>query len=800
MSDITPSRAPDSGDAPKRRSIGGRILKWLVGGVAALAIAAALVVGIGLAVAYPQLPDVRGLADYHPKLPLRIYSSDGMLIGEYGDERRSFVPIAQIPLVMREAILSVEDARFYEHQGVDYIGMGRAVLAQFNSFKSQGGSTITMQVARNFYLSSERTFMRKFYEILLAMRIEHTLSKDQILEIYMNQIFLGHRAYGFAAASQTYFGKDIKDVTLAEAAMLAGLPKAPSAYNPINNPKRARERQLYILDRMQENGYITQEQRTAAAAEPIRIAKADATDIHGEYASEAARQAIVAQYGAEAYTRGLNVYTTIRATDQQAAYQALRRGLMNYERRQFYRGPEQYVTLPADPDARDDAIDAALSDHPDNGDLLSAVVVSAAPREVVVMRGDNEKITITGSGLRSVQTALSPRAQPNIQLRPGAVVRIVKRSDGSGWDITQQPQVEGAFVSMDPKSGAVYAMVGGFDFAKNKYNHVTQAWRQPGSTFKPFIYSAALEKGFTANTVINDAPIFFDAPPGGKAWEPKNYSGNYAGPVPLWNALAHSRNIPSVRILQAISPQYAQQWISRFGFAPDKHPAYLTMALGAGSVTPMQMASGYAVFANGGYRVNPYLIARVTDARGKILADVTPPPISESQRAIPERNAFAMDSLLQQVMQRGTGASATAALGRRDIYGKTGTTNDSLDAWFVGFNPTLVAAVWIGYDSPKQLGSRETGGGLALPVWIDYMRTAIKGVPQEPIAPVPGVTNVYGQWVYDEYADGQGVNSLGGGAVPAPGDPNAPAENPAPQDVAPLQQQEQSRIIDLFKQ
>lgn len=795
MSDIKPSRSPETRDAPARGSTGGRILKWFAGGVVALAAAAALVVGIGLAVAYPQLPDVRGLADYHPKLPLRIFSSDGMLIGEYGDERRNFVPIAQIPPIMRNAILSVEDARFYEHQGVDYIGMARAVLAQFNQLRSQGGSTITMQVARNFYLSSERTFTRKFYEILLAMRIEHTLSKDQILEIYMNQIFLGHRAYGFAAAAQTYFGKDIRNISLAEAAMLAGLPKAPSAYNPINNPKRARERQLYILDRMQENGYITQEQRTAAAAEPVRIARADTTDIHGEYAAEAARQAIVSQYGADAYTRGLNVYTTIRATDQQAAYAALRSGLMRYEKRQFYRGPEQYVTLPADADARDDAIDAALSDHPDNGDLLSAVVISADPKKVVVMRGDSESITVTGGGLRSVQTALSPRAQPNIQLRPGAVVRIVKNSDG-GWDITQQPQVEGAFVSLDPRTGAIQAMVGGFDFAKNKYNHVVQAWRQPGSTFKPFIYSAALEKGFTANTIINDAPIFFDAPPGGKSWEPKNYNGGYAGPVPLWNALAHSRNIPSVRILQAISPQYAQQWISRFGFSPDKHPAYLTMALGAGSVTPMLMASAYSVFANGGYRINPYLIARITDARGKILTDVTPPPPSEATRAIPERNAFAMDGLLQQVMQRGTGASATAALGRRDLYGKTGTTNDSLDAWFVGFNPTLVAAVWIGYDSPKQLGSRETGGGLALPVWIDYMRVALKNVPQQPIAPVPGVTNVNGQWVFDEYANGEGVNSLGGGSVPQ-ADPNASGPSP---EVAPIQQQEQNNIIDLFKQ
>ena len=527
---------------------------------------------------------------------MRIYAADGKQIGEFGEERRNFTPFKDIPQVMKNAVLAIEDARFYQHGGVDYIGLLRASLANLGRAKSQGASTITMQVARNVYLSSEKTYTRKIYEILLTYKLEHMLSKDQILEIYMNQIFLGNRAYGFASAAETYFGKSLKDISIAEAAMLAGLPKAPSAYNPFANPKRARARQLYIIERMQDNGFITAAQAKAAKAEPLHLrSAADKSTLHAEYAAEMVRQLVFAQYGPETYTRGLNVTTTLLADDQRAAYRALRQGILDYERRQIYRGPEKFIDLPSDPKKLEDAIDDVLDDHPDNGDLLSAVVLEAGPRKVVLTRGNGDTIEVTGEGLKPVQSGLSDKAPPNIKLRPGAVVRIVK-NEKSQWLITQLPEVEGAFVALDPTDGAIRSLVGGFDFEKNKFNHVIQAWRQPGSSFKPFIYSAAIEKGFTATTQVNDAPLFFDAAAtGSQAWEPKNYDGKFEGVMSLKTALAKSKNMVSIRILQAVGPQNAQQWIGRFGFDPEKHPPYLTMALGAGSVTPMQVALGYSV-------------------------------------------------------------------------------------------------------------------------------------------------------------------------------------------------------------
>lgn len=608
----------------------------------------------------------------------------------------------------------------------------------------------------------------------------------------MNQIYLGNRAYGFAAAAETYFGKPLKSISIAEAAMLAGLPKAPSAYNPISNPKRARIRQLYIIDRMLENGFITAEEATAAKQEDLKLrSSTDSTRIHAEYVAEMARQLIYAQYGPEAYTRGLNVYTTLNAGEQETAYTALRKGIMDYERRQHYRGPERFVSLPSASEETEDAIDDALANHPDNGNVLAAVVLEVNAKRILAARADGEQIEITGEGLKPAQSGLSEKAPPNIKLRRGAVIRVVQTPKKT-WEITQLPEVEGAFVAIDPRSGAIRALVGGFDFDKNKFNHVTQAWRQPGSAFKPFIYSAALEKGFTPATVINDAPLFFSAGvTGGQPWEPKNYDGKYDGPMTMRAGLARSKNVVSIRILQAVGPKNGQDWVTRFGFEADKHPPYLTMALGAGSVTPMQLASAYAVFANGGYRVNPYLITRVTDHKGRILSDFQPPAVTDNPRAIEPRNAFIMNSMLQEVARSGTAARAQATLKRPDIYGKTGTTNDAVDAWFAGFQPTLAAVTWIGYDTPRNLGSRETGGGLSLPVWISFMEKALKGVPvAEPTVPA-GVVNVSGEWFYEEYARNAGVASVGmESAAPTDGAP-APGTPPPPE--------ERNRILDLFR-
>jgi len=641
------------------------------------------------------------------------------------------------------------------------------------------------------YLTSEKTYTRKIYEILLTFKLEHLLTKDQILEIYMNQIFLGNRAYGFAAAAEAYFGKSLQNISIAEAAMLAGLPKAPSAYNPINNPKRARSRQLYIIERMQANGFITPEQADAAKREPLKVkTNSDNTSVHAEFVAETVRQLMFAQYGDAIYTRGLNVFTTLDTAQQDIAYKALRSGIMNYERRQFYRGPEKFVSLPADQQAMDDVIDEVLQEHPDNGDVMSVVVLDASSRKIQAIRQNGEIIEITGDGLKPVQSGLSEKAAANLRIRRGAVIRVVQTPKGS-WEATQLPEVEGAFVALDPRDGSIKALVGGFDFEKNKFNHVTQAWRQPGSSFKPFIYSAALEFGVTPATIVNDSPLFFDAGvTGGQPWEPKNYDGKFEGPMSMRSGLARSKNMVSIRILQTVGAQNAQDWATRFGFDADKHPAYLTMALGAGSVTPMQMASAYSVFANGGYRINPWLISRVTDQRGNVLTQTTTPVLNESMRVISPRNAFIMNSLLQEVTRSGTAASAQARLKRPDLYGKTGTTNDSLDAWFAGFQPTLAAITWIGYDTPRKLGARETGGGLSLPVWIDFMAQALRSVPVMDYAVPEGVTNLGGEWFYEEYAGSTGITSLGLNDESASGQ----------RQVIPLPEaDEKNRILDLFR-
>jgi penicillin-binding protein 1A len=767
---------------PRWARVVARIVGWTAALGGALALSVAALAAIALSVAYPNLPDIDNLSEYRPKLPLRIMSSDGQLLAEFGEERRSFKPIAEIPKVLKDAVLSIEDANFYEHSGVDYKGILRAGLASLSDFKSQGASTITMQLARNFYLSTEKTFTRKIYEILLALKIESQLSKEQILEVYMNQIYLGQRAYGFAAASEVYFGKPLGEISIAEAAMLAGLPKAPSAYNPIANPRRAKARQQHIIDRMVENGYIGAEAAEAARQQTLRYRTNTDNRVHAQFVAETVRQLIYAQYGDETYSRGLVAYTTVNAAAQEVAYRALRKGLLDYERRQVYRGPEAHVDLPSDPKEVDVRIAEALADHPDNDELRAAVVTEASPQKVVAVLQSGEAITVAGEGLRPVTSGLSARADAKKRIRPGAVVRAVKLPKGD-WMLTQQPEVEGAFVSLEPGTGAIRTLVGGFDFDKSKFNHVTQAWRQPGSSFKPFIYSAALEKGFTPLTVVNDAPLFFDATAtGSQPWEPKNYDGKFDGPLPLRQALARSKNMVSIRILHAIGPTYAQDWVTRFGFEADKHPAFLTMALGAGTVTPLQMATAYAVFANGGYRVNPTLVTRLTDSVGRTLQETPVPVLDESMRVIDARNAFMMNQLLQEVTRSGTAARALS-LRRPDIAGKTGTTNDSMDAWFAGYQRGLVAVVWIGYDTPRKLGDRETGGGLALPVWIEYMSHALRGVPVQTMAPPDGVTLHGSEWMYSEFGPGAGVASLG-------------LEDQLPQTPS---EDERRSILDLFR-
>jgi penicillin-binding protein 1A len=785
MSDTPRPPPPDSQTpSPSRLHPALRILAWLIGAPLALTLAFLLLLGLALAVAYPNLPEINGLVDYRPKLPMRVMSADGVMLGEYGEERRNYLPIKAIPKVMQDAVLAIEDARFYQHGGIDFKGILRAALENLHDARRQGASTITMQVARNFYLSTEKTLTRKVYEILLSLKIESQLSKEQILEVYMNQIYLGQRAYGFAAASEVYFGKPLKDITVAEAAMLAGLPKAPSAYNPIVNRKRAELRQRYILSRMLENDFITEAQRDEALTETLSYHTPRNSGIHAEYAVEAARQMIFAQYGDAAYTRGLNVELSLNSADQMQAYSTLRRGLLAFEQRKAYHGPSAFADLPADEDKLDARVAEVLEEHPDLDDLRAAVVTAADPRKVSAMLQNGETITVTGDGLRQARQSLLANVAPKMQIRRGAVIRVMQPTKGN-WTIVNMPEVEGALVALDPQTGEVRAMVGGFDFGKSKFNHVTQAWRQPGSSFKPFIYSAALEKGFSPATVVNDAPLFFDAGvTGSQPWEPKNYDGHFDGPMSIRRGLAKSKNIVSIRLLKAIGPGYAQEWITRFGFEAEKNPPYLTMALGAGAVTPLSMANGYAVLANGGIRVNPVLITRITDARGQTITQA--PPQSgqdERMRAIPARNAFITNSLLQEVTRSGTAAKAQSRLKRPDIYGKTGTTNDAQDAWFGGYNKGLVAVVWIGYDTPHSLGDKETGGGLALPIWIDYMAQALRRVPVSEYTAPEGVVFINNDWYYTENSQGGGVRSLGLEDMP----PKAPEPD------------ERQGILDLFR-
>ena len=712
-----------------------------------LAAMAAAMVALVLILTYPNLPSLEILTDYRPKVPLRVYTADGQLIGEFGEERRAVVHIRDVPEVMKHAILAAEDERFYQHGGIDAQGVLRAAFNNFvGGSKKQGASTITQQVAKNFFLSSEKTYSRKLYEALLSFKIESSLSKDQIFELYINQIYLGQRAYGFGAAAQIYFGKALNELTVAEAAMLAGLPKAPSAFNPVVNPKRASLRQQYVLRRMNELGFIDAAQYETALKQAL-VVKRETNEyaVHAEYVAEMARQMATERFPEDVYTRGLRVYTTIVRSDQEAAYAALRRNVLDYDRRHGYRGAEAYVEMADIKSEQDEALDERLQDFQDSEDLHPAVILQLDAKQIRAYRRGGEVVTIGGDGLKFAARMIDDKAPPNKRLRRGAVIRV-QTDDKGNWRVVQMPEVESAFLSADPQNGAIRALVGGFDFNRNKFNHTTQAWRQPGSSFKPFIYSGSLEKGFTPASIVHDEPISIPASvTGSQAWEPKNYDGKFEGPMRMRTALTKSKNMVSIRLLQASGVHYIQDYVTRFGFDADRHPPYLTMALGAGSVTPWQMVTAYAVFANGGYRISPYIVSEIRDEKEQILAQAQPLTAGdESLLVIDPRNAYLMDSMMRDVTIYGTAARASATLKRRDLAGKTGTTNEHVDAWFCGYQRTVVGCSWIGFDQPRNMGNGETGGSAALPAWIGYMARVLKDVPESFMPQPDGLVAVPG--------------------------------------------------------
>ncbi|WP_370686923.1 penicillin-binding protein 1A [Neisseria sp. Dent CA1/247] len=705
-----------------------KIITTCIGLVLGLLLFVVGLVAIAILITYPKLPSLEAVQHYQPKMPLTVYSSDGEVIGVYGEERRSFTKIGDFPKVLKDAVLAAEDKRFYDHWGVDVIGVMRAAVGNLTSGVQSGASTITQQVARNFYLSNERTFTRKFNEALLAYKIEKSLTKDQILELYFNQIYLGQRAYGFAAASKIYFNKDVKDLTLAEATILAGLPKAPSTFNPIVNPERAKLRQQYILNNMVDQKMITPQERENALAENLHFERhVQKIDQSALYVAEMVRQELYEKYGEEAYTQGFKVYTTVSTAHQRVATEALRKALRNFDQSSSYRGAEHYLDL-GQTDNVDETVGQYLSTLYTVDGMIPAVVLNTSKKGVEIQFASGNRTTLSTAELGFAARAVNNKKMEGAQIRRGAVIRVKK--NGKRWSVAQQPLLQGALVALDAKTGAVRALVGGYDFHSKTFNRATQALRQPGSSFKPFVYSAGLSKGMTMTTQLNDAPISL---PGqgrnGAAWNPKNSDGRYAGFITMRQALTASKNMVSIRILMAIKVDYAQEYIQRFGFRPSEIPAGLSMALGTGETTPMKMAEGYTVFANGGYKVSSYVIDRIYDGQGRLRAQMQPLVAGENApQAIDPRNAFIMYKMMQDVVRAGT-ATRARALGRSDIAGKTGTTNDNKDAWFVGFNPDIVTAVYIGYDKPRSMGRAGYGGTIALPVWVEYMRFALKGVP-----------------------------------------------------------------------
>lgn len=746
-----------------------KLFAWLFA-LGASALASGVALGLIIfSFVYSQLPSIDALTDYKPKVPLRVYSAEGLLIGEFGEERRDFVPLNEIPTFVKQAILAAEDNGFYHHTGIEFTGIARAAISNLVSGRrGQGGSTITQQVARNFFLSSERTYTRKLYEVAMAYKIEQNLTKDQILEVYLNQIYLGQRAYGFASAAKVYFDKTLDQLTIGEAATIAGLPVAPSAYNPIANPHRAILRKNYVLGRMRSLGYIDEDVYKQEIARPImaikpseaRLHKANGvdSDIHAEYAAELARLLVYDFFKEDTYTFGINVHTTIRAADQRAAWKSVHNRLIDYDRKYGFRGPTHTVDI-SNPETRANVIALAIQRSPSSPNLLPAVVTEVSAKGIMVALNPDTIVALDEeslyfAGLARKKGKRWQKVPTAHELHPGSVVRVSRTSTGE-WTLAQAPEVEAGFMSADFTTGAVRSLVGGFDFYLNMFNHVTQALRQPGSSFKPFIYSAALDKGFNPATVINDAPIFIDPRlTGGELWEPRNFENRFDGPMTLADALKKSKNLVSIRVMQSIGATYAQHYVSRFGFSPARIPAQLTSALGAGSTTPWEMVGAYSVFANGGYRVKPYLIDRVTDSDGNLLMKVHNPSAGdETIRVIDDRNAFVMHSLLNGVITEGTGRKAYLALKRPDMGGKTGTTNNSYDAWFAGYAGRLVAVGWMGFDQMKPLGSNETGGGLMLPIWTDYMKAALVDEPLYQRIQPSSVVLINGSYYYADSVD-----------------------------------------------
>jgi penicillin-binding protein 1A len=743
----------------------------------AVLLLAALAVGGAFAWYSRDLPPLDKATDYRPLQHLQILTADGVEIAQFGTERRLFVPIAKMPRRIGAAVLAVEDEGFYRHAGFSWRGMARAVFTKLTGGRTEGASTITQQVARTFFLSTRRTAERKIKEALLSRQLENTLGKDQILELYLNQVYLGQRAYGVGAAAQVYFGKSLDQLSVAEIAMIAGLPQNPIHANPVSSPERAARRQRWVLQRMLKTGLISPAEHDAALAEKLVVRKPSFVDVHAEHVAEMARLAVVERLGDKAYTAGIRVVTSLRADDQRAAYAALRKAVIAHERKQRWRGPEDQENLPDNAAEAERAAALALKDADDDEELRVAMVLSATPREISAQLASGEVVSVRGDNLRWVQPAIAAAAPRDLAIRRGAVIRLmqVPASRGKGWDwvLTQWPQADAAFVALDPETGRVRALVGGFDFSRGQFNHVTNGARQPGSSFKPFLYSAAFEAGVMPETLVNDAPLSKadGSPP---SWDPKNSDGQYAGEITVREGLVRSKNLVSIRLLQQIGLGPARDWLARFGFEMDKQPENLTLALGSGSVTPLQLAGAYAVFANGGHRVTPVLIERISDAQGQLLYEAPPAaPISEDNRVVPARNVFLVNSLLADVTRRGTAARAQAVLQRPDLYGKTGTTNDAVDAWFGGFAPGAVAVAWMGYDDPQSLGEGESGGGLALPIWIDSMARMLRGVAVRPLSdylPPEGLVQVGGDWRYSEWAEGGGVQRVDGPveAGPAP--------------------------------
>jgi penicillin-binding protein 1A len=735
-----------------------------------------------------DLPPIDRIVNYQPKLPLQVYTSDGVEIAQFGAERRQYVPLAQTPKLLQDAVLAVEDARFREHSGIDPKGMARAALALLTGGMRQGASTLTQQLVRTMLLTQKFTPERKAKEILLALKVEQALSKDRILEIYFNEIFLGQRAYGFAAAAQTYFGKPMDKLTLAETAMLAGLPQNPYYANPVMNPARAQARQRIVLHRMVATGVITEKQAAAAAAEKLTIRPPGQQAVHASHVAEMARRVVVERFGTEAYSAGLRVTTSLRAAEQQAAHTALRRSVLAFDRRQPWRGPEDLESLPAGdgPDI-ERAAAQALKSHRDDELLRVAVVLQASAQQVQAQLATGERVVLRGEGLRWAQAALQPKAKAPLKLERGSIIRVM--ANGKEWSIAQWPEVESAFVALDPPTGRIRALVGGFDFTRQPLNHVTQAWRQPGSSFKPLLYSAALEQRVQPATLIDDLPYR-----GADGWSPQNSDGRFDGPLSLREALARSKNLVSIRLLQHVGTAEAKAWASRFGIDPARQPDNLTLALGTGSVTPLQMAQAYATFANGGWRVAPVLVERITDRDGRVLFEAPPAAtLTEDTRVLPERNVYVMRSLLNEVTRSGTAARAQAQLKRNDVFGKTGTTDDAVDAWFGGFHPSVAAVAWMGYDQPRGMGDRESGGGLALPIWIDFMAVALRNLPPVPVGPPPaGVQREGDDWRYAEWLNGGWVQRITADAgvqyAPAVAAPAEGEATPVPAPIEPVRQ------------